>query len=340
MLSSPEPDHNASSLARLEQFIEQIPADCLTENKLSATNKKNISDAICKDILNPCKHDWAAVAANASLATTFKGISFENPNCLKGHDKLAKNFIEFTKQAEVSTERSFVGISYRVKEKELSHQFDVDNFASSVEHVFSKFYKDDDAGEYIAPYFVFVQSSGMGKTKILYSYKNAVCDGQSKGEAQSALLVLCRRKNPDRDRAAEEEAIFDHFIDFASIVQTNDDFQKASERVYPKLDELVQGKSGKVVLMFDEAHYLLKKHEYKYEEKKKSMDAFLFRIIRLWLCLIRVNLKVVAIFSGTNAKLKNFALRDDVSEQLTDSRNTRNQGHYKKRGKVRSTRFS
>lgn len=57
----------------------------------------------------------------------------------------------------------------------LSHPYDDSALARKIDDTFEKFYVvAPNKTKYIGPYFVFVQSSGMGKTKILHEYKNAL----------------------------------------------------------------------------------------------------------------------------------------------------------------------
>lgn len=77
---------------------------------------------------------------------------------------------------------------------------------------------------------------------------------------------------------------------------------------------------SRVVLLFDESHYLL--------TKEHGLEAMLFRILRLWLCLKR-QYQSAAVFTGTTAKLSNFRITDDLAKQLaTDTRNAVSKGDY------------
>ena len=71
---------------------------------------------------------------------------------------------------KISKERAFVGIAFQIQETDLTHNFDLEKFSTAVDSVFSAFYeqnKTDDKDKFVTPYFVFVQSSGIGKTKIM-----------------------------------------------------------------------------------------------------------------------------------------------------------------------------
>ena len=51
----------------------------------------------------------------------------------------------------------------------LTHTFDVSELEARIDDVFTTFYDQKNKGGYYAPYLCFVQSSGMGKTKIVTS---------------------------------------------------------------------------------------------------------------------------------------------------------------------------
>ncbi|CAJ1935791.1 unnamed protein product [Cylindrotheca closterium] len=94
-------------------------------------------------------------------------------------------------------ERQFVGISHKVIDTALTHDFDILFYISDL-----TFYKKGNEGESYGPYICFVQLSGMGKTKIFYKmckhYKmNEKGKSKSgKGESKSGInivgrLILC-----------------------------------------------------------------------------------------------------------------------------------------------------
>ena len=95
------------------------------------------------------------------------------------------------------------------------------------------------------------------------------------------------------------------------------------EKIFPKLNELLNGvkKAGqRLVLMFDEAHYLLA--PYTFPDSGRRFDALCFRVVRRWICLKR-NTQIVAVFTGTSTKLRNFKILDDLENKVTDSRDAR-----------------
>jgi len=244
-----------------------------------------------------------------------------------------KDFISKNGQPEktnTSQERQFVGIAYQIPKSKMSHSFDVEYFADAVSHVFTKYYTTP--GDYVAPYFVFVQSSGMGKTKILYQYKRLL-EGMKHAERKRvALMVLCRSQSTTDPRKGEEAEVFDKFMNLKDIVvwigESNDtiDFDKTQFKLFQYLDKYVddvirESEPVELVLMFDEAHYLLRKLKYTKENEERSMEALLFRLVRVWLRTVRPACSIVATFSGTSAKLKNFRIASDPDpNHETDTR--------------------
>ena len=250
---------------------------------------------------------------------------------LKPVDDMAQNVYDFVNsESTYSKERDFAGISLGIAGTSLSHAFDLDAFATQVYDVFQTYYDKQEASEYLGPYFVFVQSSGMGKTKILYEYARKVKSEQSdKRKASSetmiaddAKLVLCRARKGG-ERGLEEGSVFDCFIDFQGLTDGTEDFIAAVEKIFPKLNELLNGvkKAGqRLVLMFDEAQYLLAPCTF--PGSGRRFTALCFRVVRLWICL-KMNIQIVAVFTGTSTKLRNFKIRDDLESKVTDSREAR-----------------
>ena len=246
-------------------------------------------------------------------------------------ESMAQNVYDFVNsKSTYSKERDFAGISLGIAGTSLSHAFDLDAFATQVYDVFQTYYDKQEASEYLGPYFVFVQSSGMGKTKILYEYARKVQSEQSdKRKASSetkiaddAKLVLCRARK-DGECGLEEGSVFNCFIDFQGLTDGTKNFLAAVEKIFPKLNELLNGdeKAGqRLVLMFDEAHYLLA--PYTFPESGRRFPALCFRVVRRWICLKR-NTQIVAVFTGTSTKLRNFKILDDLEDKVTDSRDAR-----------------
>ena len=237
-------------------------------------------------------------------------------------DFLNASFTELDGQ----NERRMVGISHRVADTELTHEFDVNELNRRIEHIFQSFYENDNQEGYYAPYLCFVQSSGMGKTKIIYELCKYY---KSTQQGISGRLVLCREASTDDVEREREKNVFDHFISLKNDEYRKQTFEKIANDVFGKLDRLLHDDtlSKRVVLFFDEAHYLLGKGNY----SGGQLEAMLFRLVRLWICEMRAEHKIVAVFTGTTAKLTNFIIKNDLDENmLTDTRDYRNKPSYYK----------
>jgi hypothetical protein len=81
----------------------------------------------------------------------------------------------------------------------------------------------------------------------------------------------------------------------------------------------------RVVMMFDESHYLLQDVVMNKERKTTGKDkgvkysALLFRLIRIWLSKKQKGVRIVGIFTGTSGSLRNFHHLDPKPSETTDS---------------------
>jgi hypothetical protein len=66
------------------------------------------------------------------------------------------------------------GVWFEVREQSLLHSFDLDRFKERVFDLFKWHTSAKERSEYMAPYFPLVQSSGMGKTKLLFEFREYV----------------------------------------------------------------------------------------------------------------------------------------------------------------------
>ena len=147
-----------------------------------------------------------------------------------------------------------------------------------------------------------------------------------------ARLVLCRAAN--KENAKMEKEVYDNFVDFAPIAKQLaaakvKDYEKAVKDVHEALDKEFKeetplpGKTHRLlVLLMDEAHYLLDKPTDTGDAAQLDMDAILFRAVRLWIRKKSTTTRVVAVFTGTSTKLGNFRLGSDTISDDTkrDSR--------------------
>jgi hypothetical protein len=349
-------------------------------------DQKKLIDAIWQGDEHEKTHlqaRWLQILSDRRLkdkTTSDKAKKFFVLGCLHGvkgvvADNFAveaaiEDFLKSTsqrRQQSSSQERKFVNIAFQVKETDMVHRLDVTAFADRVIDVYRQFYdnpdnKDNVGEKYIGPYFAFVQSSGMGKTKILFEFKQEVKKNNVafiekhkdlRHLYMDARLVLCRAVN--KENADMEKEVYDNFVDFAAIAKQLavtfrevEDYEKAVKVVHEALDKEFhdhqppplrdEDETRLLVLMLDEAHYLLDKHTVKGDDGTKlDFDAFLFRAVRQWISKIKSATKVVAVFTGTRTKLGNFKVESgtNISGKTTlDSRYNASVSFYPKGRKV------
>jgi len=235
-----------------------------------------------------------------ALKLTFDALTYSNNLQTKmfNYYKLAEHLLQVP-----PIDVRMVSVTYEIKETKLSHRFDLESFAERVVEVANVYYSPQ--GEnYVAPYFCLIQSSGMGKTKILHE-----CREMWKATPDvSCKLIL---SGPAKVDATD---VFDEIIDLGVVIQSKRTAEEACGAIFSKFDELFlknvmttgeDTNTQLLVLMFDEAQFFL-------EQKLYGYDVFLFRVVRLWLRISRPDtLRIVAVFTGTNAELRNFQFEND-----------------------------
>eukprot|EP00977_Amphora_coffeiformis_P025937 scaffold23208_cov93-Amphora_coffeaeformis.AAC.1 len=135
-------------------------------------------------------------------------------------------------------ERDFVGISHKVAETTLTHDFDVQALSNRIDEVFDTYYNKKNRDAYVAPYLCFVQSSGMGKTKILYELKKSYDKVPEEKKTTVARLVLCRSKK-NGEEGEREENLFDVFLHQLQDIDQRTYFERIVEIIFNALDEAV-----------------------------------------------------------------------------------------------------
>jgi hypothetical protein len=245
---------------------------------------------------------------------------------------LTKAETEYNERKKTTDEiQRMVPVDYQISSQPLSHKYDLERLKTAIEDVFGwysgrKPSKKKPSKKKVGPYLCFVQSSGMGKTKLMYEYRQ---DSFTEESTVASCLIL-----PSNIPTLHPD-IFDFRPDFRGAITIGKDIPKATEGIYRILDKILTDtleknlenrkanqakKSGnetlsaesletmqnrdKIVLMFDESQTLLM-HDLEY-------DAFLFRCVRVWLREKRGNQKIVAVFAGTNSKITNFLLESDI----------------------------
>jgi len=153
---------------------------------------------------------------------------------------------------------------------------------------------------FMSPSFAVIQSSGMGKTRLLMELANIE---KTKSNFAVKKIICC--KESISPSIIEE---FDCPLDVSSLFKISGLAERRNE-LNRKLDELIKGiKHSKIVLIFDEAQYLLEENNHFGEEKQSR--GYFYRCIRWWLRRERDTM-VVAMFTGTSSSLANFAVDHD-----------------------------
>jgi len=212
-----------------------------------------------------------------------------------------------------------VPVNYLISKTKLSHDCDVRKFVLQAEQVskwFTTVHTSENNEDYIdapayedAPYFCVVQSSGMGKTKIIYEG----CKRLQKDKGWSCFIVLPSALKDSKTLTDGE--VFSHRLRLEASKKANtamDATTAALEKLTTFYEGLVEasnlGDNEKpVFLCFDEAQVYLKSQSFEGAEH----SAFLFRCIRLWLRKKGRQHKVIGCFSGTIATLASFRLEAD-----------------------------
>ena len=190
-----------------------------------------------------------------------------------------------------------------------------------VEHVNQTYYISEESKIHDGPYFAFIQSSGMGKTKIMYE----ACQELGKRTGWACQLVL-----PKGFTSLENEngPVFLKRLDFRvynkSTLCTARD---AATEVFDTLDAVFAKSQDAetLFLCFDETQVYLETERFRMETNANSKEmeehpAFLFRCIRYWLRQKRSLLQILACFSGTFASLADIRCESDPSINLNSSR--------------------
>jgi hypothetical protein len=178
-------------------------------------------------------------------------------------------------------------IDFQVESTELKHTYDLERITEYVMSLFDWHTDQDVRDKYMAPYFPLVQSSGMGKTKLLWELRESINKNQFDQFADfDCKTILCGTGPPDPNK----RALFSDFLE--ANRSEGDMYRTALTRVLE--DNLQSSKKKKVIFLFDETQHLLKD------------DGFAFRCVRWWLRLERPEKQVVAVFTGTTSRLTNF----------------------------------
>ena len=279
-----------------ERFVAQPDQDELRLQPYA----HSISDIAYKSILdiqNDIDEYPSLVEKVISFKKDFKKLlrsKYHQFNSIKLNAKaiealLIKVFPEHKTETDTNTDSRIVTVDYHITDTKLSHPFDLNQFSTQVQNVQESYWgvNGTKGPSYDAPYFCVIQSSGMGKTKLLHEYRKACLswdDNKKEYMIQNfeAKIILV---GPLLTK--EEEKVFDANFDFQSAPARKSDQIENVRRgealnFYKNLDKLVDSLNWKKtdkevvrVLLFDEAQYLL--------EIEHEMKALKFRCARVWL---------------------------------------------------------
>ena len=181
-------------------------------------------------------------------------------------------------------------IDYDIRGSKMIYTRDLIAFTERVKGLFNWRKTESERREYMAPYFPLIQSSGTGKTKLMYEYKNSTFASDNDCHVE---LILCQ--DGKYTQLETSDPIFSKTLDIGEIGMT----VKGREELWRRLNEAVtkahKMKKKKVVLLFDESQHLTRKE-----------DGWHFRSIRWWLRQTNSDVNVVCVFAGTTTKLANF----------------------------------
>jgi hypothetical protein len=207
--------------------------------------------------------------------------------------KVADTFIRYClvdllkqKEALIPDNPRIVDVDYEIENSKLKSNFELVEFGTRVDGLFEWYGPQQEKVRktFLSPCFPVVQSSGMGKTKLLYEYKKAVKD------KTTCVLIRCLNHLPTSD-SGSENAVFDE-----DLVPPLLDDRDRRTKMLRKLNEILDTVNpGRVVFMFDEAQHLL------------QGSGVFFRMIRWWIRDdVPDDYQMVAVFSGTSSSLLNF----------------------------------
>jgi hypothetical protein len=175
-----------------------------------------------------------------------------------------------------------VDVDFQIKDSNLSHTYDLECFSNRVDDLIRCHENEEERMKYVAPYFCFVQSSGMGKTKILFEYQEM--SYKQKGVASFVVVIGTKPEIgqtpifPILDLANVGPRLGKNVAEMTALDVIT--FRnKVAKYIFDTLDNtledlVTQHPHGndihKVALLFDESQYLLKK-EFNYAASMSAL---------------------------------------------------------------------
>jgi hypothetical protein len=212
---------------------------------------------------------------------------------------ITQEYIEILQEAAQEQESDAAMVTNRLAiitaglDQPMKHILDLSHFRKRVEALFL-WYSKINHDMYTAPYFPMIQSSGMGKTRLLMELQKTSMERASGCNFQ-CFVILCSSTYREQIEITNK---FNYILKTVSndAVGTPDYYVKHRKFIIDQLDKILSAtQNDNVVLLFDEAGLMTQDNE-----------GFTFRCVRWWLRIRRTKRKVVAVFTGTTSKLANF----------------------------------
>lgn len=223
---------------------------------------------------------------------------------IKNHDlRNDKHELEAQLKASKSEKNSITSSTGRVakidigiEDAALSHRLDLRMFEARVDTLLKWRQDSKERDIYLSPYLVIIQSSGMGKTKLLYEYKKEREEESPKSVHVKLLLCV----NAGDENAKSYSTVHELFR-----VPEEEPSERARVAFNSQLNYLYKSIVNNttephipVVLLVDEAQNLFLR------ETGSVNEGCYFTYFRNWLRSSKR--EVVAVFAGTTSKLSNF----------------------------------
>ena len=142
-----------------------------------------------------------------------------------------------------------VSVSFKIQDTKLSHTYDLDSFSKRIEELFHWWEKQNNEMKLVGPYLCFVQSSGMGKTKLMYEYKQRKVSLKENDDA--IYRVVAKLILPARINDNDVKGLFDHELALDKVISgciktsdNEDPATVAAEKVYGQLDKITKDLSN------------------------------------------------------------------------------------------------
>lgn len=214
---------------------------------------------------------------------------------------------EKVQQVSTKVDDRIARIDLGLKSETLSHRLDLNRLEETVVNLFRWTETASIRKEYLAPYVAIIQSSGMGKTKLLYEFL------KENHKKMNVRLLLCTTTPADAS-TQHRDKVHEDFL-----IPQEPPSEESRKLFTSRLEAIVTKcncKQDKIVFLVDEAQHLVKQQQRNYEEYE---EGFYFRCFRNWLRTDRPDKKrIVAVFAGTTSKLTNFFVEKPSTRSSRD----------------------